>query len=73
MKRENDAQTPSEVALITSSDVADMFNVASSTVRSWIKNGVLKPAFTTPGGQYRFDRATVTALRESLSARGGEG
>lgn len=51
-----------DVALCTTRDVAREYGVDSSTVRRWVAEKKLKPAATTPGGQYRFDPVDVAQL-----------
>jgi len=51
--------------LITTAEVAKRLGVTSRAVTSWIKTGVLTPAFTTPGGKYRWRWSEVQRqLRE---------
>ena len=38
-----------EVTLITTSQVADKYQITASAVRRWVAAGKLKPAVTTPG------------------------
>lgn len=47
---------------LTTSEVASLVRVDSSTVRRWVERGVLRPSMVLPGGQYRFNEADVTAL-----------
>lgn len=47
--------------LLRARDVARLFNVDGSTVRAWIKSGLL-PSIKTPGGQYRIDPDAVESL-----------
>ncbi|MCV7358522.1 MerR family transcriptional regulator [Mycolicibacterium fluoranthenivorans] len=51
-----------KVDLITTSGVADRFGVDSSAVRRWVSEGKITPAFTTPGGHYRFRLSDIEAL-----------
>lgn len=53
---------PPEVALLTTSEVARLFRVDSSTVRKWVETGKLRPAITTPGGHMRFNSSDVEAV-----------
>ena len=53
--------------LLTTTEVALAFSVDPSTVRRWVAIKRLTPALTTPGGQYRFDPATI---RHAIHARG---
>jgi excisionase family DNA binding protein len=46
---------------LTSTEAAALFGVSPKTVARWTKAGKLD-SFTTPGGRYRFDPATVDAL-----------
>jgi excisionase family DNA binding protein len=49
--------------LLTTGEVARMFRVDPKTVSRWVKENKL-PAIRTPGGQYRFVRATVEKFAE---------
>jgi len=40
--------------LITTRDVAQRLGVSPRTIARWVADGVLVPAFTTVGGQFRF-------------------
>lgn len=51
-----------EVTLITTSQVADKYQITASAVRRWVAAGKLKPAVTTPGGHYRFRESDVADL-----------
>jgi excisionase family DNA binding protein len=59
-----------EVVRITTSDVARLANVKSSTVRRWVETGALKPVIITPGGHYRFDRAEVERVLQAQPEEG---
>ncbi|MGH3933287.1 MAG: helix-turn-helix domain-containing protein [Pseudonocardiaceae bacterium] len=51
--------------LIITAEVAKRLGVTSRAVTSWIQTGVLTPAFTTPGGRYRWRWSEVQQqLRE---------
>jgi excisionase family DNA binding protein len=54
--------------LLTTSEVADIYRVARSTVLSWAAQGKI-PYFTTPTGRLRFARTVVEA---DLAARSRE-
>ena len=58
-----------ELTLCTTSQVAARARVDSSTVRLWVKKGLLKPHTTTPGGQYRFDADEVERLLSTDTER----
>lgn len=58
----------SNVAVYTTSQVAARAFVDNSTVRLWVKNGSLKPIFTTPGGHYRFDAEEIDDRFPTLTA-----
>lgn len=45
--------------IYTTSDVAELFKVYTTTVVDWITSGKLK-AFQTPGGHYRIHRSDLT-------------
>lgn len=47
---------------MTTSEVAEEAHVDASTVRHWVRRGVLVPRVTTPGGHHRFDPEDVRAL-----------
>ena len=53
--------------LMTTSQVADRFNVDRHTVTRWIRLGQL-PAIRTPGGTYRVRCVDVDALLRRQSA-----
>jgi excisionase family DNA binding protein len=40
--------------LLTSTDVAKRLGVSNRTVARWVREGKLKPTWTTVGGQSRF-------------------
>jgi excisionase family DNA binding protein len=50
-----------EVVLLTTTEVAERFQVDTSVVRRWIAKGQLKPTTKTPGGHYRFNAAELRA------------
>ncbi len=50
-----------DIALFTTSEVADRLRVDSSTIRKWVAKGLLK-AVTLPGGHHRFRPEDVEAL-----------
>jgi excisionase family DNA binding protein len=51
--------------LISSGDVARRLGVTTRTVSRWVREGVLTPAFTTPGNKFRFRWSEVVdQLRE---------
>ncbi|WP_082753823.1 helix-turn-helix domain-containing protein [Mycobacterium sp. NAZ190054] len=49
----------SDVAYITTSQVARKFHVSASAVRKWVAEGRIKPAIATPGGHYRFIESDI--------------
>lgn len=51
-----------EVTYITTSQVAEKFQVTTSAVRKWVAEGKLKPAIATPGGHYRFVESEIDAM-----------
>ena len=55
----NSTSTP-PVDLLTSGEVAEMFDVDRKTVIRWALTGSL-PSFKTPGGHRRFYRADIQA------------
>jgi hypothetical protein len=46
---------------LTTSELADVLGVASSTVRHYRSSGRIKPASQTPGGHARYDVVEVAA------------
>lgn len=52
------------MSVLKTSDVAEFFDVHTTTVRKWVAAGRLKPSRVTPGGQYRFSDTAVLALAE---------
>lgn len=58
-----------ELALLTTSQVAKMLAVDPASVRRWATEGKLVPAVLTPGGHYRFRRADVERILSPADAR----
>lgn len=56
-----------ELALLTTSQVALKFGVDGSAVRKWVADGKLTPAVKTPGGHYRFRESDVAAFIKEQS------
>ncbi len=52
--------------LLSTKDVAKLFNVTDRTICNWVKSGALKLTFTTPGGAYKFSKYAVDLFRDSL-------
>lgn len=50
--------------LMTTRQLAEQLTVTPETVRRWVKLGMVKPAFKTPGGQMRFDLGAVRGMLE---------
>lgn len=48
-----------EDRLLSSSEVARVLSVSNRTVARWVREGKLIPAYTTPGGQHRFNWGDV--------------
>lgn len=53
------------IVLLTTTEVAERFQVDTSAVRRWVAKKQLVPTLTTPGGRYRFSE-------ESLASFGAE-
>ncbi|MBF6483858.1 helix-turn-helix domain-containing protein [Nocardia otitidiscaviarum] len=51
-----------QVALLTTSEVAERLGVCGETVRRWVRGGVVRPSVTTPGGHYRFAESDLATL-----------
>lgn len=47
--------------MLTSSQVAKLFNVTTRTIQNWAKNGIIA-YIKTPSGQYRFPESKVNEL-----------
>jgi excisionase family DNA binding protein len=47
--------------LLTTTEVAVLFRVDPKSVMRWVRSGRLE-AIRTPGGAYRFERATIERL-----------
>jgi len=41
--------------LLTSGEAADKIGVSRGSLQRWARDGRVKPAMTTPGGQYRWE------------------
>jgi excisionase family DNA binding protein len=54
---------PSEITLFTTTQVAERFDVDTSTVRRWVLTGRLTPTDTTPGGHHRFTQADLDEMK----------
>jgi DNA-binding transcriptional MerR regulator len=52
-----------EARYVTSADAAKALGVSQTTLNRWARRGLIKPAYTTPGGQRRWD---VDKLRKQL-------
>ncbi|MBP7594316.1 MAG: helix-turn-helix domain-containing protein [Candidatus Microthrix sp.] len=52
--------------VLTTRDVAEIFGVTADAVRIWCDTRKV-PFFRTPGGQLRFDRSKIEALRDRLT------
>jgi excisionase family DNA binding protein len=53
---------------VSTAEAAARIGVNLRTLQQWAKDHVVEPAFTTPGGHYRWD---VDALRRQLRERAG--
>lgn len=58
---------PQPPDLLTTQEVARLFDVTDRTVRRWVEKGKLVPYTQTPSGRDRFDAETVLTLK--LGAR----
>lgn len=56
---------------LTTTEVAEVFRVAPSTVTRWVRDRKLTPAIRTVGHRLRFRREDIEALRDRLAT--GEG
>ena len=48
--------------MLTTTEVARIFNVHPGTIRRWSRRGILKPYRHTPNGEFRFSREEVAVL-----------
>ena len=73
MDEQNDIETMNDKELLTVGEVAEILRVDSTTVRRWIKNGVLD-AISLPHANkrcaYRIKRETVDKLLNTTSLAG---
>jgi excisionase family DNA binding protein len=53
--------------LLSSTDLAKRLGINTRTVSRWVQEGKLTPAYTTPGGKYRWRWSDV---RQQLGLRG---
>lgn len=49
--------------LLTSGEAADEIGISRASLQRWARDGQVKPAMTTPGGQYRW---RMSDLRRQL-------
>jgi excisionase family DNA binding protein len=49
--------------LLSTGEAARALRLNSRSISRWAKQGLIKPTFVTPGGQYRWD---LDELREQL-------
>ncbi len=54
-----------EVVLLTTREVAERFRVHPGTVRRWVDEDRIKPAFVTPSGQLRFSKADIDEMAQA--------
>lgn len=52
---------PTPDRLLTTGEVAELFQVTVGAVHAWVREGRLK-AIRTPGGQYRYYESQIQAL-----------
>lgn len=56
--------------VLTSSEAAKILGLSSTnTVKNWLKGGHFPGAYQTPGGQWRFLRAEVEAVKRDMEDR----
>jgi excisionase family DNA binding protein len=48
------ACVPDEPKFLTTAQAAREIGVGKTTLNSWARQGIVTPAWTTPGGQYRW-------------------
>lgn len=53
--------------LFTTSQIAERFQVDTSTVRKWVARGLLK-AVTLPGGHHRFRAEDIDAMLQGQAS-----
>lgn len=54
---------------LTTSEAAELLHVGRNTLSRWVRDGIVEPAYTTPGGQHRWD---IDDLRKQLKVRDTE-
>ena len=54
--------------MLVVAEVARAFRVHKETVRTWVRRGTIR-AIKTPGGELRFHRADVEALKSASKAK----
>ena len=54
---------------VTSGELAKQLGLSRSTITGYATSGDLVPAFTTPGGQYRWDVADAKRQLEDIAKR----
>jgi DNA-binding transcriptional MerR regulator len=55
--------------LLFTAELARRLRVAPGTIQRWRREGLIKPALVTPGGQARWDEAEVRAQLERLQGQ----
>ena len=63
----NQARSPEQ--LLTTTEVAELFQVCNKTIRNWVKRGLL-PAVRPTEGVVRFRREDVATLRNAAVSGG---
>jgi excisionase family DNA binding protein len=61
-RKRNKRQDKPISTMLTTSEVAAIFNVHASTIRRWSEQGILKTYRTGPRGERRFRREDVAVL-----------
>jgi excisionase family DNA binding protein len=56
-----------EVAYMTTTEVAERLRVDSSTIRKWVAKGLIK-ATTLPGGHHRFRAEDIDAMLQGQAS-----
>jgi excisionase family DNA binding protein len=62
---------PRDEPLITSGEVARRLGVTTGAIGAWVRQGVLQPAFRTPGGRNRFRWSEVQEQLRAARERDG--
>jgi DNA-binding transcriptional MerR regulator len=55
--------------LLTTPELARALSLSTKSIQRYLRDGKIKPAYTTPGGHHRWDLADVTRQLRELRPR----